>query len=265
MHNLRTSTRTLETAISTLRLDSKRKVRELLHALSDVRKRAGKVRDMDVLTADVLTIHDADEQDCIVQLLEYLGAQRSRYAKRLRRTIDETGDQLRRNLKRTTTRLERHLERSETGGPRDVEAVPTAMARTLALSTELKMPTRLNKKTLHPYRLKVKELRDVLQLSQRTGDKGFFEQLGEVKDAIGDWHDWEELIVVANRLDHGPACKLIKAFRQNSDTKYEHALRITERFRSKYLEAGTHKRKTGTDKIALLPAPVFRSASAIAQ
>src|SRR5581483_4892092 len=102
VHNLRTSTRTLETTFSTLRLDSTRKVRRLLHDLGDIRKRAGKVRDMDVLTADVLTVYEAGEQDCVVQLLEFLGAQRSRYAKRLRRTIEAAGDPLRRNLKRSS-------------------------------------------------------------------------------------------------------------------------------------------------------------------
>jgi len=54
-------------------------------------------------------------------------------------------------------------------------------------------------------------LRDVLQLSDRPGDREFLEKLGEVKDAIGEWHDWEELIAMATQLlDHGTSCKLIK-------------------------------------------------------
>jgi CHAD domain-containing protein len=266
VHNLRTSTRSLETSFSTLGFDSKRMVRRLLRDLGDVRKRAGKVRDMDVLTSNALTVQEDGEQDCLVQLLEYLGAGRNKHVKRLRRTIKAAGGQLRRNLKRSSKRLEEFLERAEDEGPMDTDAVPTTMARTITLSAALNIPSRLNRKTLHPYRLKVKELRNVLQLSEQTGDKEFLEKLGEVKDAIGEWHDWEELIAIAKRLlDHGPACKLIKDLHENSNSKYERALFITERFRTKYLESGRHKRRTRSDKIAPFSVPVFRATSAIAQ
>src|SRR4051812_18976807 len=56
VHNLRTSTRSIATVLVTLGLDSRRRVRRLLRDLSDVRKRAGKVRDMDVLTSDALSL-----------------------------------------------------------------------------------------------------------------------------------------------------------------------------------------------------------------
>src|SRR6185369_1892035 len=70
VHNLRTSIRNLEATFSTVGLDSKRGVRRLLRELRDVRKGAGKVRDMDVLTGNALTLKQDGEQDCLVQLLE---------------------------------------------------------------------------------------------------------------------------------------------------------------------------------------------------
>ena len=88
VHDLRTSVRSLETTFTTLRLDSKKSTKRLLRDLGDVRKRAGKVRDMDVLTAHVLTIKQRGEQDCLVRLLEYLGAERRKYAKKLRAEIE---------------------------------------------------------------------------------------------------------------------------------------------------------------------------------
>src|SRR5262245_18331847 len=54
VHNLRTSTRSLETTFVTLGLDSKQNVKRLLRGLRDVRRGAGRVRDMDVLTANAL-------------------------------------------------------------------------------------------------------------------------------------------------------------------------------------------------------------------
>ena len=77
--------------------------------------------------------------------------------------------------------------------------MPATMAKAIKLSSQLKSPPRLSRSTLHPYRLKVKELRDVLQLSDRTADKDFLKELGEVKDAIGEWHDWEELTSIAGQ------------------------------------------------------------------
>jgi hypothetical protein len=42
----------------------------------------------------------------------------------------------------------------------------------------------LNKPNLHPYRLKVKELRNVLQMADNADQQEFITRLGEVKDAI---------------------------------------------------------------------------------
>src|SRR5262245_42591362 len=112
IHDLRTSIRSLETTFNTLQLRSRKKTRELLRDMRDIRKRAGKVRDMDVLTADALTVRPEGEQDCLVQLLEYLGAQRNKSAKRLRRFIRLTGGQHGEGLKRNSKRVEKVLKRS---------------------------------------------------------------------------------------------------------------------------------------------------------
>src|SRR5262249_8491585 len=95
IHNLRTSARHIETTLITLGLHSNGQVQRLLRDLDDVRKRAGKVRDMDVLTADALTVEQDGEQDCLVQLVEHLGAERNKYAGKLRRVIDAANPKLR--------------------------------------------------------------------------------------------------------------------------------------------------------------------------
>src|SRR5262249_45713945 len=123
IHNLRTSTRSLETTLTTLRVNSKKTVKRLLRDLADIRKRAGKVRDMDVLTAHGLTVDQAGEQDCLVQLLEYLGAKRTKYAKKLRHVIATNSPQLRPNLKRNSKRVEKLLKEAE-NNPADSDAMP---------------------------------------------------------------------------------------------------------------------------------------------
>jgi CHAD domain-containing protein len=264
IHNLRTSTRSLETTFNTLGLNSKKTVKRLLRGLANVRKRAGKVRDMDVLTADALTLNQAGEQDCLVQLLEYLGAKRNKYTKKLRQVTATDSPQVRRNLKRNSKGVEKLLKQAE-DNPADSAAMPAIMAKAMTLSSELKSPARLNRRNLHPYRLKVKELRNVLQLSDRPADQEFLEKLGEVKDAIGEWHDWEELIAIATRLlDHGASCKLIKHLKDTSNSKYERALALTSDLRSNYLTSRTPKQGTPQTTMTL-PDPVLTASSAIAQ
>jgi CHAD domain-containing protein len=265
IHDLRTSTRSLETTFTTLGLDSKGNVKRLLRDLRYVRKGAGKVRDMDVLTANVLRVKQHGEQDCLVRLLEYLGAERNRYARKLRRVIETNTPKLRRNLKRNSKRVERILEEA-INNPAGSDATSATMAKAIRIASDLNSPAHLKRDNLHPYRLKVKELRNVLQLSDRAGGEAFVETLGEVKDAVGDWHDWEELIRVASQvLNHCTSCKLIRRLKAISNARYENALSLTSRLRSHYLMARTQKNGTRPARRSLLSNPVLRATSAIAE
>lgn len=264
VHDLRTGVRSLETTFSTLGLDSKKSVRRVLRILRDVRKRAGKVRDMDVLTAHALAIKQRGEQDCLVQLLEYLGAERRKYARKLRAEIERTDSRLRRDLKQNLTRVDKVLQEAE-NHPSDSAAMPATMAKAIRLSAELNSPPRLSRSNLHSYRLQVKELRDVLQLSDKTADEDFLKTLGEVKDAIGEWHDWEVLSSIATRLlDHGPSCKLMKHLRKTSKSRYEHALALANHMRSHYLKPRRLKH-SGHGRTSTLSVPVLEATSAIAE
>jgi CHAD domain-containing protein len=71
MHNLRTRSRRIEAMLQALMLTSRRNEKRLLQELAPVRKKAGKVRDMDVLTGFSSGLHE-DEKQCLVELLEYL-------------------------------------------------------------------------------------------------------------------------------------------------------------------------------------------------
>ena len=70
-------------------LDSQPKRRRLLKILGKIRKRAGKVRGMDVLVGFASGVKPDGEQDCSVQLLEHLGTERRKKAKRLHVQIAE--------------------------------------------------------------------------------------------------------------------------------------------------------------------------------
>ena len=265
VHRLRTNTRRLEATLEAFSLDSRRNVRRLLKDLSRLRKRAGKVRDMDVLTAYASQVHPDGEQDCIVQLLEFLGAKREKRAKQLYAAVGQYGPTVRKRLKRGSGQFKKILSGNNKTAS-DGNAAADVAGSALSLSTELTRPARLGRANLHPYRLKVKELRTVLRMSDSADRQDFVDALGEVKDAIGEWHDWVELSSIANEvLDHGQRSELLRAVKETSDAKYQHALALTNSMRKKYLRVPNGKGKGISHVRIRRPAqPVLSAAAALA-
>src|SRR6266566_9311375 len=57
----------------------------------------------------------------------------------------------------------------------------------------------------------------------------FVDDLGKVKDAIGEWHDWEELVGIATEvLSHRTRCGLQSELRRITQKKYDHALSLID-------------------------------------
>src|SRR5581483_9347322 len=69
VHDLRTRTRRVESILQALEMNSSGKQHKLLDGLSVVRKRSGRVRDMDVFTADVIGLDVKKDQACQIRLL----------------------------------------------------------------------------------------------------------------------------------------------------------------------------------------------------
>src|SRR5580692_5284223 len=117
VHQVRTQVRRVESIIDALSLDTKRGQRRLLKDLGKIRKMAGKVRDMDVLSAHLATVRlDQGQRDSMVELLEYLGAKRYRHAQRLYALMNKRSTSIRRRLKNTSVRLEKILNQKKGTG-----------------------------------------------------------------------------------------------------------------------------------------------------
>jgi CHAD domain-containing protein len=220
-----------------LMLDQKGKGQRLLDTVSPIRRRAGKVRDMDVLTASAATLTRDGEEQCLTQLLEHLGAERLRLVRKLHGEVAERQKEVRRRLKQYSTLTAKSAVVSKKGSPKVYEWPADATATALQLLNELTAWPRLTRSNLHPYRLKIKELRYILQLGDEA-DTGFVDALGEVKGSIGEWHDWTELSSIASEiLDHGSHCALLKEIRSNTTDKFNDALSLAEAMRRKYLRS----------------------------
>jgi CHAD domain-containing protein len=83
VHALRTRIRRIEAIMQALRLDGSPEGKRLLKSVASIRKRAGRVRDMDVLTSFASTLHSDSDSECHVRLIEHLGVQRFRAAQKL--------------------------------------------------------------------------------------------------------------------------------------------------------------------------------------
>src|SRR5689334_5159063 len=153
VHDLRTRTRRVEASFEALSLDEQGMSKALLKELGRCRKRAGKVRDMDVLTGYASTVHLKGEEDCALQLIEHLGAQRKKYATKLYAEVRRLRPALRKDLKRASAILAKLVR--ESGHDSDGStAGPEAASNAVTLAVQLSVPPRLDRETLHPYRLK---------------------------------------------------------------------------------------------------------------
>jgi CHAD domain-containing protein len=257
VHDVRTSTRRLESILDLLTIGKPKK--HLLKDLPALHKRCGKVRDMDVLTGLASSVQARPEdKQCLVELLEYLGSERSKQVKKLRKVVKRDGPSLRRELAMLSKKIDR-LARSPAKDPFNTTGQKTS---TLAqLASELTSPARLSKQNLHPYRLKVKELHYALQLSDQANQAELVKKLQEVKDAIGEWHDWEELVAIAaDVLDEELQLGLVRQLKKISEKKFAHALTVTNELRSSYVHVKDGQRKS---KVHAMPFPISVARSAM--
>lgn len=107
VHDFRTNTRRFEAIFEVLSLDPHSLSTSVVKKLARCRKRAGKVRDLDVLTGYASTVHLQGEDGCETELLEHMGGRRQRLAKKLHAEIRRRGPALRKDLKRTLAELKK--------------------------------------------------------------------------------------------------------------------------------------------------------------
>jgi CHAD domain-containing protein len=222
VHDLRTNVRRFEAIFKVLSLDRRGIPGSILKDLDRLHKRAGKVRDMDVLIQYGSTVQSAGEEESTVQLLEHLGNQRRKHARKLHAEARRLGGPLRKDLKGSGFVLAKLA----------LEGGAEVTSTVAALQGELVAPGRLGKTNLHGFRLKVKELRNVLDLEEVPSQNRLARTLARVKDAIGEWHDWETLAEIAEKvLNRNHARRLIAELKRTARSRYRGAMLLSEALR----------------------------------
>ncbi len=232
VHEFRTTVRRIETLLDTLDIDAGRDQRKLFKRLSRLRRRAGKVRDLDVQMAALRTLKIGSDAARKAQLMRELVQERSRRERRLLESFDaDTLRSLRKRLARVSEQLPTVTAamagRSPNGRkPSSFDPVELALRRFVQVAREQGAPSEA---TLHEYRMACKRIRYVAEMA---GDDARAKQaithLKAIQDAVGAWHDWDVLTRRAEEMFEAvEAPPIVSALRNVTGAKLSEALRIS--------------------------------------
>jgi CHAD domain-containing protein len=218
VHKFRTYSRRVEALVEALVAIPKRKDKRLLKMLARLRKKAGRVRDLDVHIAALRSLKLPQEAGRKSQLLRVLADERSAREKKLEKAFDqEQVSELRKRLKRCAVKVE--LPDST------AELLEQAMRPVLQLGAN---QAPLTEKRVHQYRIAGKRARYLAEIAGNDPQaKQLVEQLKRMQDVIGDWHDWLKLTERAEDVfDGAQSSVLISALRNITRAKYRQSLDV---------------------------------------
>jgi CHAD domain-containing protein len=186
VHRFRTNSRRVEALLTELAPENGNK-KKLLKLLSKLRKRAGRVRDLDVQLVFLKNLRVLDRQNHRAQLLELLAEEHGRRSKKLAKSFDaDTVRELRKRLRRTQAEMK--LD--------GIDPLKLALSR---LPKPGQAP--MNEKMLHACRIAAKQSRYLAELATESAQaKAFVEELKRAQDEVGEWHDVLKLQQKAERL-----------------------------------------------------------------
>lgn len=225
VHRLRTEARRVETLAAAWAPDGAEPAQALLTAIRPVRKIAGRVRDADVLTGNLLSLPQSLHSDSFLQLIEDLRRQRKDDADALRRAAGRRRKVLDRAMEQYARLLRTACAGTLSDGVEGRSAFEKA-ARAVAakLTGELCGWPKFSAENLHEFRLKAKALYTLLLLFG-DADGVLLKALEKVKERVGDWHDWQQLAeVAAKKLDADEDAALLKRMKKSVEQKRRRAL-----------------------------------------
>lgn len=205
VHGFRTCSRRVETMLEELGVSPSGNQKKLLKLLSRLRKRAGRVRDLDAQIVALRSLKIPQEPARRSQLMRVLIEERARREKKLVGSFDsQTVAEARKRLKRAANQL-KGLEKT------DVFALARGRVSRLAAD---RGP--ITEKILHQYRILGKRARYLAELAGKdSAAEQFIAQLKRMQDVLGDWHDWLQLSARAEELFGGVSGSALVAALQN--------------------------------------------------
>jgi CHAD domain-containing protein len=215
VHRFRTGVRRLQALLEELcpALDGNQK--RLLKLLARIRKKAGKVRDLDVQLAALRSLKFPQEPRPKTQLMHQLLELRGQREKKLSKALSrEAVREIHKRLKRARKHFNPEMNRDPLSVARQILA---PIAKADGLPTE---------ELVHQYRLLAKRARYAAEFASKSPESAqFIAQIERVQDALGDWHDWLTLTQsAAKRLGDVRESSLVAALHNVTGAKFRNAV-----------------------------------------
>ena len=249
VHRFRTGVRRLQTLLEELCPARDRNQKRLLKLLTRIRKKAGKVRDLDVQLAALRSLKFPQEPrrktELMHQLIELRGQREKKLSKALTR---EAVREIHKRLKRARKDLNPEVNRDPLSVARQI-LEPIAKAD--GLPTE---------ELVYQYRILGKRARYAAEFASKSPESTqFIAQIERVQDALGDWHDWLTLTQsAAKRLGDVRESSLVAALHNVTGAKFRNAVTSLSASHVAFPatrtlqmgQAGTRKRQSRTSEPA---------------
>ena len=212
VHRVRTTIRRIESLVSYANPDLDKKLERTLEKMADLRKQAGKVRDLDVQVGLLGALANGSTVRDRKSLTELLGKKRDRQAGRLISSIKKVQDS------KFFARMNRIAEESGAdpeGKNRPLAPLAEARAQLSEMAQDFSSHQTIKLSRLHTARVNLKRIRYLAELAKESAEqKNFIRELKSVQDAVGDWHDWQELANTAEkRFSDRVNCAMLREVR----------------------------------------------------
>lgn len=212
VHRLRTTIRRVESVVSYANPDLGKKLERSLERLEDLRRRAGKVRDIDVQVELLQKIGNGSTARDRKALTDLLEKRRMRQARRLNSALTRFADA------KFFSRMERVAQRvgeTPAGDNRPLAPLEEARLQVSRLAASVASHQSITPNRLHEARIQLKKIRYLAELAEESPERNaFLSELRAVQDAVGQWHDWEDLTRLAEkRFADRVNCALLRELR----------------------------------------------------
>lgn len=215
VHKFRTSSRRVEVLVSDLGEHCSGNDKKLLKLLARLRKKAGRVRDLDVQSAALRSLKIPEQPVRKARLMRTLAEERSQREKRLTKSLD----------KKTVSEVRKRLKRAAASLEISKNADPVTVARQMLNALEVDHGV-ITEKTLHQFRIAGKRARYIAELAGKDEEASrLIGLLNHMQDVIGDWHDWVQLAERAEKLFGGvQESPLVAVLRNVTRAKFRQAV-----------------------------------------
>ena len=231
VHRFRTGTRRLQTLLQELSPQRDRNQKKLLKLLGRIRKRAGKVRDVDVQLAALRSLKFPQEPRRKTQLMHRLIELRSDCENKLGKALD----------KETLREVRKRLKRASKDFDPETTLDPLTVARRMLEQIE-HPDTTLTEQLLHQYRIFGKRARYAAEFAPKSAQAAqFIAEVKRMQDALGDWRDWLTLTQTAGeQLGSVRESPLVAELHNVTGAKFRHAVTVLAQVRAKLSLTSEH-------------------------